>query len=133
VVTSAKIAAPGQKQFIEIIHLWIKINILTLFIFQIKNGIQLGMGTAEELAAQGITAAEAQQGFGQIGTQQELFNPLQGEQAITQEQQISGTFGTNAEARKAIAARRRSRQAAFETGGGFATTQGASALGTVGQ
>jgi len=110
-IQAAQIAAQGQSQ----------------------AGIQLGMGTAEELAAQGITATEAQQGFGQIGAQQELFNPLQGEQAITQEQQISGTFGTNAQARQAIAARRRSRQAAFETGGGFATTQGASALGTVGQ
>jgi len=100
---------------------------------QTQAGIQLGMGTAEELAAQGITAAEAQQGFQQIGTTQELYNPLQGEQVITQEQQVAGTFGTNAEARKAITARKRSRQAAFETGGGFATTQGASALGTVGQ
>jgi hypothetical protein len=98
-----------------------------------QAGIQLGMGTAEELAAQGITADQAQQGFQQIGTTQELYNPLQGEQVITQEQQIAGTFGTNAEARKAITARKRSRQAAFETGGGFATTQGASALGTVGQ
>ena len=100
---------------------------------QTQAGIQLGMGTAEELAAQGVTATEAQQRFGEISAQQELFNPLQGEQAITQEQQIGGTFGTNAEARKAIAARRRSRQAAFETGGGFAATQGTSALGTVGQ
>ena len=100
---------------------------------QTQAGIQLGMGTAEELAAQGVSTAEAQKGFADIGAQQELFNPLQGEQAITQEQQVAGTFGTNAEARKAIANRRRSRQAAFETGGGFATTQGASALGTVGQ
>lgn len=100
---------------------------------QTQAGIQLGMGTAEDLAAQGITADQAQQGFQQIGTTQELFNPLQGEQAITQEQQISGTFGTNAQARQAIATRKRSRQAAFETGGGFATTQGTSALGTVGQ
>jgi hypothetical protein len=100
---------------------------------QSQAGIQLGMGTAEELAAQGVTANEAQQGFQQIGATQELYNPLQGEQVITQEQQISGTFGTNAEARKAITNRKRSRQAAFETGGGFATSQGASALGTVGQ
>lgn len=98
-----------------------------------QAGIQLGRGTAEELAAQGITADQAQQGFQQIGTTQELYNPLQGEQAISQEQQISGTFGTNAQARQAIANRKRSRQAAFETGGGFAATQGASALGTVGQ
>lgn len=110
-IQAAQIAAQGQSQ----------------------AGIQIGMGTAEDLAAQGITADQAQQGFQQIGTTQELFNPLQGEQAISQEQQIAGTFGTNAQARQAIATRKRSRQAAFETGGGFASTQGTTALGTVGQ
>jgi hypothetical protein len=100
---------------------------------QIQAGIALTAQESEALVRSGITEAQSQAGFEQISAQQELFNPLQGEQAITQEQQISGTFGTNAEARKAIAARKRSRQAAFETGGGFATAQGASALGTVGQ
>jgi len=101
---------------------------------QSQAGIQLGMGTAEELAAQGITASQAQQGFQQIGTTQELYNPLVGEQAISQEQQIAGTFGTNAEARQAIANRKRKRQAAFETGGGFAPSQtGTAGLRTVGQ
>ena len=43
-------------------------------------------------------------------------------------------FGTNAEARKAIETRKRKRQAAFETGGGFAQTQtGTAGLTTVGQ
>lgn len=101
---------------------------------QIQAGIALTAQESEALVRSGITTeADAQKGFEQISAQQELFNPLSGEQAISREQQIGGTFGTNAEARKAIAARRRSRQAAFETGGGFATTQGASALGTVGQ
>ena len=100
---------------------------------QAQAGLALSAQESEALVRSGITEAQAQTGFADIAAQQELFNPLQGEQAITQEQQIAGTFGTNAEARKAIAARRRSRQAAFETGGGFATTQGASALGTVGQ
>jgi hypothetical protein len=101
---------------------------------QIQAGIQLSAQESEALVRSGITeAAQAQTGFEQISAQQELFNPLQGEQAISREQQIAGTFGTNAEARKAIANRKRSRQAAFETGGGFATAQGASALGTVGQ
>ena len=101
---------------------------------QSQAGIQLGMGTAEELAAQGYSPADAQQKFEQISTTQELFNPLAGEQVISQEQQVTGTFGTNAEARKAIADRKRKRQTAFETGGGFAQTQtGASGLSTVGQ
>jgi hypothetical protein len=101
---------------------------------QLQAGIQLTAQESEALVRSGITEeSQAQTGFSAISAQQELFNPLQGEQAISREEQIAGTFGTNAEARKAIAARRRSRQAAFETGGGFATTQGASALGTVGQ
>jgi len=101
---------------------------------QLQAGIALTAQESEALVRSGITTeAQSQAGFEQISAQQELFNPLSGEQAISREQQIGGTFGTNAEARKAIAARRRSRQAAFETGGGFATTQGASALGTVGQ
>jgi len=101
---------------------------------QLQAGIALTAQESEALVRSGITEeSQAQAGFSAIGAQQELFNPLQGEQAISREQQIAGTFGTNAEARKAITARKRSRQAAFETGGGFATTQGASALGTVGQ
>lgn len=100
---------------------------------QIQAGIALTAQESEALVRSGITEAQSQAGFEQISAQQELFNPLQGEQAISREQQIAGTFGTNAEARKAIATRKRSRQAAFETGGGFATSQGASALGTVGQ
>ena len=100
---------------------------------QLQAGIALTAQESEALVRSGITEAQSQAGFEQISAQQELFNPLSGEQAISREQQIGGTFGTNAEARKAIAARKRSRQAAFETGGGFATTQGASALGTVGQ
>ena len=100
---------------------------------QTQANIQVSRLTAEELGAQGITTSAAQAGFAEIGAQQELYNPLMGEQAITQEQQIGAALNTNAEARKAVAARRRSRQTAFETGGGFASTQGASALGTVGQ
>ena len=100
---------------------------------QAQAGLALTAQESEALVRSGITETQAQAGFEQISAQQELFNPLQGEQAISREQQIAGTFGTNAEARKAIATRKRSRQAAFETGGGFATAQGASALGTVGQ
>lgn len=99
-----------------------------------QAGIGLSAITAEGLAVEGITRQEAQQGFAQIGATQELFNPLAGEQAISQQEQIAGTFGTNAEARKAIAERKRKRQASFEAGGSFATTQtGVSGLRTAGQ
>jgi hypothetical protein len=89
-----------------------------------QAGITLTTQQAEALATEGVTRQEAQQGFAAIGAQQELFQAgMQGEQAISQQEQIAGTFGTNAEARQAIARRRRSRQAGFEAGGGFAARQ----------
>lgn len=103
-----------------------------------QAGIGLNVTTAEMLATEGVNRSQAQQGFAEIGTSQELYGTTTaeastGQQAISQEQQISGTFGTNAEARKAIAARKRSRQAKFEQGGGFAASQtGTTALGTAG-
>ena len=89
-----------------------------------QAGITLTTQQAEALATEGVTRQEAQQGFAAIGAQQELFQAgMEGEQAISQQEQIAGTFGTNAEARQAIARRRRSRQAGFEAGGGFAARQ----------
>lgn len=100
-----------------------------------QAGITVERQQAEALARAGVTQQQAEQGFAVLGETQELFQPLQaGEQAISQEQQIAGTFGTNAEARRAITQRRRSRQAQFEAGGGFATGQGTqTGLTTVGQ
>lgn len=104
-----------------------------------QANIQLGAMTAEELAAGGISAAQAQQGFAEIGATQELFKATTGEmaageQAISTEQQVAGVFGTNAQARQAIAERKRRRQAAFEGSTGFEAGQaGAAGLRTVGQ
>ena len=104
-----------------------------------QAGIGLTATGAEALATEGVTRATAQQGFAEIGASQELYGLTAAEQSVgqkafTQEEQSGGVFGTNAEARKAIAARKRGRQAEFETGGGFSTTQtGTSGLRTVGQ
>jgi hypothetical protein len=100
-----------------------------------QGGMTISQQQAEGLARAGITPQEAQATFTALGDTQELFQPLQaGEQAISQEQQIAGAFGTNAEARRAIAQRRRSRQASFESGGGFAAGQGTqTGLTTVGE
>lgn len=101
-----------------------------------QAGITLEQQQAEALAREGISRQEAAQGFAAISEQEQLFQAqMQGEQAIGQAEQIAGTFGTNAEARKAIAERRRRRTAQFETGGGFAgaTTKGVSGLTTVGE
>jgi hypothetical protein len=98
-------------------------------------GIQLGVGQAEELQQAGVTSATARQGFANIAAQQELFNPLQGEQAISQAEQVGGTFGTNTAAAQRIAQRKRQRSAEFESGGGFARTNqfATEGLRTVGQ
>jgi len=85
-----------------------------------QAGIDLSLQQSEALRKEGVDKAKAQEGFGNIAAQQELFNPLQGEQAISQEEQISGTFGTNAAATQRIAKRKRQRLAEFDTGGSFA-------------
>jgi len=100
-----------------------------------QAGFTLDVTAAEALATEGITRGQAQQGFQQIGATQELLGmDLQGETALSQQEQIAGTFGTNQAAAQRIATRRRKRQATFEQGGGFAQTQqGMTGLNTVGQ
>ena len=104
-----------------------------------QANIQLERQQAEELARAGVQGAAAQEGFTAISEQQQLFGATTaelaaGKQDITQQEQIAGTFGTNAEARKKIAQRKRERQASFQTGGSLlATQQGNIGLGTVGQ
>lgn len=100
-----------------------------------QAGFTLDAAGAEALATEGITRGQAAQGFQQIGATQELLGMnIQGETALSQEEQIAGTFGTNQAAAQRIATRKRKRQATFEQGGGFAQTQqGMTGLSTVGQ
>lgn len=100
-----------------------------------EQGMQLTAAQSEELVARGIGQSTAQQGFQELAETQELFNPMMaGETAITQEEQIAGTFGTNAAAAQRIAQRKAKRKAAFQEGGGLAETQqGVTGLRTVGQ
>jgi hypothetical protein len=83
---------------------------------------QLSAATAEELAVAGITQEQARAGFQTIAGAEELFVALPGttEEAITQQEQISGVFGTSAAAQQRIRQRSRERQATFEAGGRFA-------------
>jgi hypothetical protein len=100
-----------------------------------QAGMTIEREQAEALARSGVTAEQAQAGFTALGDTQELFQATQqGERQITQAEQIGGVFNTNAEARRAIAQRRRSRQAQFEAGGSFAGSQGVqTGLTTVGE
>jgi hypothetical protein len=100
-----------------------------------QGGMTIEREQAEALARSGVTAEQAQAGFTALGDTQELFQAAQqGERQISQAEQIGGVFNTNAEARRAIAQRRRSRQAQFEGGGSFAGSQGVqTGLTTVGE
>lgn len=83
-----------------------------------QAGIELSAGEAELLVRQGVTQEQARQGFGQIQLTEQLFQPqMQGEEAVSREDIIAGTFGTNAAAEQRIATRQRRRRAAFEAGG----------------
>jgi hypothetical protein len=94
-----------------------------------QGGMQITTAQAERLAQQGITSEQAQQGFAQLGQQQQLFNITRpGEQALTQEDIIAGTFSNQQAAAQRIAQRRRGRTAAFEQGGGF-SGQGSQQVG----
>jgi hypothetical protein len=94
-----------------------------------QGGMQITTAQAEQLAKQGVTAEQAQQGFAQIGQQEQLFRSnLMGEQALTQEQIVAGTLTNDQAAAQRIARRRRGRTAAFETGGSF-TGQGGQQTG----
>jgi hypothetical protein len=99
-----------------------------------QAGISLGAPVAESLAEQGITEKQAQTGFGLVLQGQKLTQPLQGEDALTQEELIAGTFGTSAAAAQRVAQTRRKRKATFESGGTLATSKQENVgLTTVGQ
>ena len=107
---------------------------------QLQANIGLTAQQSEELVRAGVeTQQQAQAGFMDIQNQQGLFatttaEAASGQQNITQEQQIAGTFGTNAAARKKIEDRKRKRTSAFEAGGSLLASQtGNIGLGSVGQ
>lgn len=86
----------------------------------LQAGIDVTAQQAEQLTTAGVSTETARQGFQQIAAMQQVFQPLQGEQAISQQEQIAGVFGTEAGAAQRVRQRVRERQAAFEAGGTFA-------------
>lgn len=99
-----------------------------------QAGISLGASAAELLVQQGVTQDVARQGFTKVAQLQELTRPLQGEQALTQEELVAGSLGTNAAAAQRVAKTQRRRKAGFEAGGGFAQSQQSNiGLTTVGE
>ena len=89
-----------------------------------QGRIQLLSGTAEEIAARGITAQEAEAGFTALGLQEGLYTEMMGEQALTQQQKVGAALGYDVEAQRKLAERKGIRKAAFQGGGSFAKTTG---------
>jgi hypothetical protein len=90
-----------------------------------QGGLQLTKLTAEELAARGISEAQAFQTFGTMAEKRGLYETLGGEEALTMEQQLGAAFGYDPEAQKRLAERVATRRAQFQGGGRFAVTTGA--------
>ena len=88
------------------------------------GGIQLSGALAEDLARRGVTEAEAQRGFAEIGALGELRQAFAGETALTQEQLVGQQFGTDIQAQQELERRRRLRIGEFAGGGQFAQTRG---------
>lgn len=84
----------------------------------------LDNATAQDLARQGVTDTQAQQGFTSLTHSQQLFQALPGsnEQQIGQQVQLGAAFGGNAADQDLIEQRRRERQAEFAGQTQFAAT-----------
>lgn len=103
-------------------------------------GTRTGYDTSADqdyrLADLGVSADQAQAGFGQLGHDKELFSALTGhsnEGAISTDTQLAAQFGGNSNATDQVESRRRQRQAEFRDGGQFAETQGGiTGLGSAG-
>ena len=96
-----------------------------------QAGTEITAQQAEQLAVEGVTTEQAQAGFATIGQAQELFNPLAGEQGVgmTQQEQISAVFSTDAAAAQRLRKKQAERTAVFKGGGSFAGQgQGQTAL-----
>jgi hypothetical protein len=95
-----------------------------------QGGLDLTRESAEALAARGITPEEAATQFAQRGALAGLYNPLTGEEGLTQEEELGATFGFDPVAAQKLERRRAQRRAEFQGGGSFARTTGATS-GTV--
>lgn len=90
-----------------------------------QGRMQLTATEAENLAARGITGEQAAQGFGEMASLSGLYETMTGEQQMTREEQLGATFRYDTTALENLRRRQRTRLAAFEGGGQFARTSGA--------
>jgi hypothetical protein len=85
---------------------------------------QITRAQAMHLAQLGVTDAQAQQGFNQLGLERGLFEAqVQGEQAIGTQEQLSAQFEGNSLAQLAFKQRQAQRLAQFQQTSGFGVDQ----------
>ena len=89
-----------------------------------QGRIQLLSSTAEDIAARGITAQEAEAGFTAMGLQEGLYTEMFGEQALTQQQKVGAALGYDVAGQQGLKKRQSARKAEFGGGGSFAKTTG---------
>lgn len=93
----------------------------------LRQGQDIGLGTAQSLQQSGVTQAQAQSGFGQIAQQSQLYGALPGnagEKNISEDQAVGAQFGTSASDALAVQQRAAQRKATFAAGGSLATGNG---------
>lgn len=94
----------------------------------------LTQNEAETLGLTGRSYEQYEEGFDFLARGMELYQPIIGEanqDTLTREEQQGAVFGGMTAARRRIEKRMRERKAAFEGGGGYATTQrGVTGLGS---
>lgn len=90
-----------------------------------QGGLTIGAGTAEELVSRGFTEEEAQAAFTKMSRLQGLYQEMGTEERLSAEQKLGAAFGYDVAATAALEARRATRVAEFQQGGGFTTTRGA--------
>ena len=89
-----------------------------------QGNLMLEAATAEEIAARGISAEEAQAGFTAMGLQEGLYTEMFGEQALTQQQKVGAALGYDVAGQQGLKKRQAARKAEFGGGGSFAKTTG---------
>lgn len=101
-----------------------------------RFGIDPGFGTSMQLAQEGVTAGQAQSGFGAIQKEAGLFNENVGENQDLQanKEGVQSQFGLSPAAIDEVRRRQGERQAAFAGSGAAQSTRaGAVGLGEAGQ
>jgi len=98
-----------------------------------RFGFDIGRGTAEDAAKMGVTEQSAQQNLGQLAQQRDLYRETVNDTTdlSADVEGVKAAFGLDAESVAKVRGRLESRQAQFQGGDAFQTTQqGAQGLGT---